>query len=125
MTNGYDPDKEFIDREEQIKALEAGKNQAYRERNMLVAALSRLYPSHLMKHPDDPIWDGDWRWIVCIEGPAGQMTWHLHDSHLPLFNHLLERENNWDGHTTDEKYARLAKLGAEAFHGSMMWGTLR
>jgi hypothetical protein len=91
----------------------ASKNRAYLERNRLVAALSRILPAHLMQHPPDPIWEGDWRWIVCIEGPTGQMTWHLHDSHLPLFMHLKEKPNNWDGHTTEEKYERLAKFNAE------------
>jgi len=92
----------------------ASKNRAYLERNQLVAALSRILPAHLMRHtPDDPIWEGDWRWIVCIEGPTGQMTWHIHDSHLPLFAHLKKKPNNWDGHTTDEKYARLEKFNAE------------
>lgn len=108
--------------ETQLAAAEEGKSQAYRERNMLVAALSRLYPSYLMQHPDDPVWDRDWRWIVCIEAPVGQLTWHLHDSHLPMFNHLPEKANNWDGHSTEEKYARLAKLGTSVFYkdGSLM-----
>lgn len=87
---------------------------AYTERNALVAALSRMYPSHLMKHGDDPQWDPEWLWIVCIDSPAGQLSWHLHDAHLPMFSHLVEQPNDWDGHTTEEKYARVAKLGVEA-----------
>jgi hypothetical protein len=85
---------------------------AYTERNALVAALSRLYPSHLMRHGDDPSWDPEWLWIVCIETPVGQMSWHLHEPHLSMFTHLTEGPNTWDGHTTGEKYARLARLGA-------------
>ena len=78
------------------------KNNAYSERNQLVAALSKLFPSHL--------WNEGWRWIVCIELPAGQASWHIHDGEIGLFEHLSERPNNWDGHTTEEKYERLNKL---------------
>jgi hypothetical protein len=31
---------------------------------------------------------------------------------LPLFSHLERSPNHWDGHTTDEKYKRLAALAA-------------
>jgi len=87
------------------------KETAYHERDMLVAALSAIYPSHLCRHPDaDADWDDDWRWIVCIHLPTGQATWHIHASELPLFSHLVRDENHWDGHTTEEKYRRLLEL---------------
>jgi len=45
------------------------------------------------------------------DGPTGQMTWHIHDSELPMFDHLGRASvNTWDGHTTEEKYERLAEL---------------
>lgn len=96
----------------------ASKNQAYTERNHLVAFLSCLYPSHLSRHDeDDETWDREWLSIVCVHAymPEStdviQMTWHIHDSHLPLFFHLrLDPTCTWDGHTTDEKYARLERL---------------
>lgn len=88
------------------------KNRAYKERNALVAALSRIFESHLCKHDEnDTTWERDWMNIVCIHAPVvGQLTWHLHDSDLPLFKHLQEGPNHWDGHTTEEKYLRLASL---------------
>lgn len=95
----------------------------YRERNSLVAALSKLLPAHLMRHPEsDADWEADWRWIVCIHGPSGQMTWHIHDSQFPLFIHLQSTDNDWDGHTTEEKYKRLAELSqtARAYLGSKL-----
>jgi hypothetical protein len=62
------------------------KDQAYSERNQLVAFLSRLYPSHLKTHPaTDTDWESDWRTIVCIHSPAGQLTWHIHDSEVRGF----------------------------------------
>jgi hypothetical protein len=83
---------------------------AYHERNYLVAYLSTCYPSHLARHPEQEQWEEDWRWIVCIHTPAGQMTWHIHDSEHGLFQHLEQGDNDWDGHTTEEKYVCLLGL---------------
>ena len=89
-------------------ALRIEKNRAYSERNQLVALLSKLWPSYLAQHPfEDKAWDPEWRTIVFINAPMGQLSWHLHTSDLPLFEHLEHGTNNWDGHTTEEKYARI------------------
>lgn len=94
---------------ERIAELEAEKDSVYAERNRLVAALSKVFPSHLSAHdPDDETWEDDWRTIVCVHLPDGQVTWHIHDSHRDLFIHLSQGVNHWDGHTTEEKYKRLA-----------------
>ena len=100
---------------EKIAALEAAKNGAYSERNKLVAAMSKLFPASLERHPsDDKSWEDDWRWIVFIDLPSGQASWHLHDSELPQFAHLKrEVGRKWDGHTNDEKYERLALLAIQ------------
>lgn len=93
------------------------RDAAYTERNRVVAALARLVvglggSAWLAPHPEDPEWDPEWRTIVFIEGPGGlQMTWHLHDSDVPLFDGLPRGSNRWDGHTTEQKYARVAQLG--------------
>jgi hypothetical protein len=48
--------------EARIQELKEQKNQAYQERDMLVAALSKVLPSHLCRHPDsDMAWENDWR----------------------------------------------------------------
>jgi len=104
------------------------KNQAYWERNQLVAALSKIYPSSLGKHPkSDKSWDKDWRNIAFITipvrtanrhfpmGPAMlvepmQLSWHLHTDDMIYFDHLPRSSEKWDGHTTDEKYKRLQHL---------------
>ncbi len=87
------------------------KDRAYRERDMLVCALSKLFPAYLARHSEeDTSWENDWRWIVYIDLPTGQVSWHIHDSEREMFNHLEVRENNWDGHTTEEKYRRLAVI---------------
>jgi hypothetical protein len=109
------------------------KDFAYWERNQLVAALSKLYPSWLERHPaEDKDWEDDWRWIVFIQLPGRvkvfqknhgipgggfyerkrkQLSWHIHDSEVEYFKHLpVKHSNSWDGHTTEEKYERLATL---------------
>lgn len=83
----------------------------YEERNRLVAALSKVWPSHWCNHPaEDKTWDPEWRTIICIHSPQGQLTWHIHLSHQKFFVHLPKGENHWDGHTTEEKYERLDKV---------------
>lgn len=103
----------------------ASKDGAYRERDMLVCALSKVFPSYLARHSEeDSEWENDWRWIVYINIPtekmllptgnkitrSEQISWHIHDSEREMFNHLEVRENNWDGHNTERKYQRLQAL---------------
>ena len=136
--------------------LERQKDNAYWERNQLVAALSKIFPAHLAKHPEeDKEWDEDWRTIVVIKLPteacnapairgyeqvhfegeeltalgmnsgalkAGniiameksdeyyQLSWHIHDSEIPMFDHLGYKAFNWDGHSNEDKYRRLRLL---------------
>jgi hypothetical protein len=92
------------------------RDKVYSERNKLVCALSKLWPSHLAKHPHtDTSWDPNWTNIVIIESPVGQLSWHIMDSELPQFAHLELGYNNWDGHTTEQKYERLADLRTNGF----------
>lgn len=89
----------------------AWRDAAYTERDALVCALSKLWPSHLAVHdPTDTDWDPEWMYIVCVHAPVGQLTWHIHIRELPMFLHLEVRMGDWDGHTTEEKYASLARL---------------
>lgn len=106
-----------VDPQSEVLALQKQRNDVYEERDRLVCALSKVFPSWLARHPDtDKAWDDDWRWIVFVQLPTGQATWHIHDRELPWFAHLKRRtENVWDGHTTEEKYRRLAALGGQ--HG--------
>ena len=87
------------------------KDGAYTERNRLVAYLCSLFPSSLERHPeDDKEWEDDWRWVVYVDLPHGQASWHLHDSHLPLFDHVKRLQGRkWDGTTTEQKYDQMAQ----------------
>lgn len=81
----------------------------YRERDQLVAFLSRCYPSFLAPSPDA---EPGFRWIVFVESPEGQLSWHVADHEVDeFFAHLNKRAAaRWDGHTSEEKYRRLLAL---------------
>lgn len=93
------------------------KDAAYHERNMCVAALARQalakgYEVYLARHEGGE-WDDDWRNIVFMNLHSGQVSWHIHDSEVELFAFLeWRRFASWDGHSTEEKYRRLAAWGA-------------
>ena len=87
-----------------------GQNRAYEERNRLVAVLTYIWPSHLVLAESG---SGDWD-TVCVHSPEGQMTWHIPDRDMHLFQHLGYAASHWDGHTTPLKYDRLI-LAASAF----------
>jgi len=87
------------------------KNYAYAERNKLVAFLARLYPSGI-KRTDIDGWDPAWHNCVYVDLPTGQASWHYHDSDAALFSDLPAYGAEWDGHSTPEKYERVARLAA-------------
>jgi chromosome segregation ATPase len=92
--------------------LQEQSDRAYAERNQLVALLARLYPSGRRKTAIEG-WDPEWHGCVFIDTPEGQLSWHYHDREAPLFESLPEwsvSEHPWDGHTTEEKYARVRLL---------------
>lgn len=83
----------------------------YWERNQLVVFLTKLFPSYLALHtPTHETWGTEWRYVVIVETPRGQLSWHIHESEKPYFDHLEIQENTWDGHTTEKKYQRLLSL---------------
>lgn len=107
---------------QQIATEREAKDNAYRERDQLVAVLSKVWPSHLTADSsvDDPA--GEWYNVVCIHTPAGQATWHIHVSELGMFDHLrgnaesrLTACEGWDGHTTEEKYERLSQIQSSMY----------
>ncbi len=107
--------KQLLTLQDRYNAQEKAKAGAYWERNQLVSALSKLFPAWMEKHPDsDTSWDEEWRYIIFIELPTGQASWHIHDSEFKSFQHLTYKNVcSWDGHTTEEKYKRLSQLKAK------------
>ena len=98
-----------ISDKELIKFQQMHLDEVYNERDRLVALLTTFYPSYLAKHEGE---DGNdnWRNVIYINTPEGQLSWHISDEEVPLFSHLPHGDNNWDGHTTEEKYKRIEKL---------------
>ena len=84
-------------------------DQVYFERNQLVAALARMYPSGVRKTEIEG-WDAEWHTCVFIDLPTGQASWHFHDRDVWLLEGLPVYTKPWDGHTTGEKYRRVAGL---------------
>lgn len=82
---------------------------AYKERNQVVAALAKCFPSGVKKTVIEG-WDEAWYNCVYIDLPTGQASWHFHDRDAHLFDGLPPYEGEWDGHTTPEKYDRLHAL---------------
>ncbi len=79
-------------------------NAAYRERAHLVAHLAASFPSTIGYHdPSEPDWA-----VVIIDLPTGQVSWHVSPQDMDLFTRVPRTEiSMWDGHNTEEKYARL------------------
>ncbi len=91
---------------EELAAARAARDSVYRERAHLVAYLAAVHPSVLGIDPDEPDWP-----VVYVSTEAGQLSWHLAPDDLPLFAHVARSASAaWDGHTTEQKYARLDDL---------------
>lgn len=90
-------------------------NAVYRERNRLVAALTTRWPSVVTPAPDFDGW-----WIVYINGPAGQMSFHFSPDDHDLFAHVHHVDTwEWDGHDTTTKYERLADAAGITREGAI------
>lgn len=99
--------------EEALKEMEARKDAAYYERNQVVAALAKCFPSGVATTAIEG-WSEDWHGCVYIDLPTGQVSWHFHDSQAHLFAGLPAYGGKWDGHDTPEKYRRVAALQSPA-----------
>ena len=94
-----------------LAEMEARKDAAYLERNQVVAALAKCFPSGVARTAIEG-WSEDWHGCVYIDLPTGQASWHFHDSHAHLFADLPPYTGQWDGHGTPEKYRRLATMAS-------------
>ncbi|WP_106435674.1 hypothetical protein [Streptomyces sp. TOR3209] len=100
----------------QIKTVEAERDGAYRERAHLVALLAALTDGAVISYArdvDEPGWQ-----IVYLTLGGHQATWHISPRDADLFAHVerVDVEDpraQWDGHTTEQKYERIAAWTAE------------
>jgi hypothetical protein len=95
---------------------------AYAERNRVVAALATLAPALGWRAGRARTviagWDPAWHGCVYVDTPMGQLSWHFHESEAHRFAGLPAYAGTWDGHTTPEKYDRLAAAAARARAGA-------
>ncbi|MCX5601587.1 hypothetical protein OOK29_25895 [Streptomyces phaeochromogenes] len=110
-----DPDWEAI-----AKERETERDGAYRERAQLLALLASLHPSVIAPAPD--VDEGGWQILYLWIG-GKQASWHIAPRDAELYAHVEhvptdDRRAQWDGHTTEQKYAHIgqhaARLYAEA-----------
>lgn len=106
-------DSVVLQLQDKLHEMRDRKDQAYLERNRVVAALARLFPSGRATTAIEG-WSPEWHGCVYIDLPTGQVSWHFHDSQAFLFEDLPPYTKPWDGHTTPEKYRRLAALATAA-----------
>jgi hypothetical protein len=104
--------RELADRAEQA---EAERDGAYRERAQLLALLATHYPAVLAPAPD--VDEEGWQ-ILYLDLPTGQASWHIAPRDGDLLGHLAvapadDPRAQWDGHTTAEKYGRIARHAAD------------
>ena len=90
----------------------------YAERNLCVSlavklALSLGLHAGIGLDPSEP--DPLWKHVAFIDLPSGQVSWHIHADELPNFKGVPLYSRPFDGHSTEEKYRRVAdpKLSPE------------
>jgi hypothetical protein len=87
---------------------EAARERRYQaERDLLVAVLSRIWPSHITSAARMKLHFSE---VVCIHSPVGQLAWGLPPERTHLFDHLERSHCDWDGHGPSERAARLRQL---------------
>lgn len=96
----------------------------YTDRAHILALLALHYTSYIAySDADEPDYA-----VLTLETPHGQMTWHIHARDLELFPHVRRSEpvlaaHAYDGHTTEEKHARIRARIASFAPGSVLTGS--
>jgi hypothetical protein len=84
---------------------------AYRERAHLIALLAAMTRRAVIT-PAEDVEEPDWQ-IIYLSIGGRQASWHIAPRDADLFQHVKHVDSNnpltiWDGHTTEEKYRRIA-----------------
>jgi hypothetical protein len=99
----------------------AERDGAYRERAQLLALLATMADSAVLA-PALDIDDEDGWHLLYLNAAGRQMSWHIAPRDVELLRHIervdvADPRAQWDGHTTDEKYAHIADWTAELAQG--------
>lgn len=107
--------RQFARRDLPVRIEEVVKERdtAYTERVRLLAVLAMIYDSAMVR--DENARGDDWEWILFIELPTGQASWHIHINDLRFLRHVAPAKKplgrwEWDGHSTETKYQRIQAL---------------
>jgi hypothetical protein len=109
--------QKLLDQQGDINRLTAERDSAYRERAQLLALLATMADDAVLA-PALDIDDEDGWHLLFLNDAGRQMSWHIAPRDVELFRHLervdvADPRAQWDGHTTDEKYAHIADWTAE------------
>lgn len=73
------------------------KSTAYTERMIAVRLLVlKSGLNYGVKKDDNESWDDDWRNVVYIDLPEGQVSWHIAPHDLHLFDDFPQYTGKWD-----------------------------
>lgn len=102
---------------EELDKTKASRDAAYFERNQVVAWAARMsqalgYKVRVTKTVIHE-WAPEWHNCIFIRTPAGQVSWHFHDRESELFAEFSRANVEWDGHSTPQKYERIAQAKYE------------
>jgi hypothetical protein len=91
------------------------RDNLFAERNILVAVLSKIFPSVIAYHTADEQGDDGGNstneYVVYLALPAGQVSFHVGaDARNSWFEHLtMANIPVWDGHSTETKWDRVVE----------------
>lgn len=87
---------------------------AYLDRDRVLALLAAFAASAGHRagigFDSDPAVRAPWNRVLFIDLPTGQVSWHIHERNLPLFDGLDAYDAAWDGHDLSSKFARVAAM---------------
>lgn len=85
--------------------------EAYTDRNQLALAFLKTLQDKDIEtgYYNDPDTSEEWR-VVYAELPQGQISYHVPTELIEEYDFLEEKEECWDGHTTEEKRDRLEEF---------------
>lgn len=89
---------ELEDAEAQLRISEERTVRAYTERMIAVRLLAIYsgFPYGVGKDTNES-WDDEWRNVVYIDLPSGQISWHIAPNDLHLFADFPPYTKGWDG----------------------------
>ncbi|MFE9448327.1 hypothetical protein [Streptomyces sp. NPDC006739] len=96
---------------------EEERDGAYRERAQLLGLLAALHPSVIAPAPD--VDESGWQ-ILYLRIGGRQASWHIAARDADLYTHVEhvpadDRRAQWDGHTTEEKYAHIGQFATRLY----------